>query len=521
MMSVVCKALRHAHDRGIIHRDIKPGNLLLATDGQIKIADFGIARFFGNSKMTVAGSIIGTAEYMAPEQAAGKPVDPRADLYSLGAVAFVLLARRPLFKGKSLREVLHKQQYEIPEPLRHFNPDVPEAFEQLISQLLEKDPARRIPNAMVLGRLFDGLLQSLETSGPTVATDEFTVAPSQVASTSDPPETPLSAAKEAEQDGFAATREYTPPPAPIPPDSIPTVYVEPSSDPLAPTVAASDFPILSTESEVKEPATTTNRFIPVSEEELGREDHAEPDPTLTFLGISLNTWALIVALLMVAGALWYFLKPPTADGLYDKIHSSVGDESIDSIRSAESDIRMFIERFSDDSRAKKVREYLYEIELDKFDRNLERPRKIQPIERAYLDAIEQASNNPELGVLKLQAVIDLYGTRSDKSLPSGFCIELARRHLAQIRKEIADTAAEQLPLLEGLLDRADSIKEEEPDRANAMYRAVIELYRDHSWAASAVQRAQAALKTDDKSNTIGREAKNDDKPDGAPPKEEK
>jgi hypothetical protein len=182
---------------------------------------------------------------------------------------------------------------------------------------------------------------------------------------------------------------------------------------------------------------------------------------------------------------------------------------------------MFIERFSDDSRAKKVREYLYEIELDKFDRNLERPRKIQPIERAYLDAIEQASNNPELGVLKLQAVIDLYGTRSDKSLPSGFCIELARRHLAQIRKEIADTAAEQLPLLEGLLDRADSIKEEEPDRANAMYRAVIELYRDHSWAASAVQRAQAALKTDDKSNTIGREAKNDDKPDGAPPKEEK
>ena len=101
----ICKALRHAHDRGIIHRDIKPGNLLLAADGQVKIADFGIARFFGNSKLTVAGSIIGTAEYMAPEQAAGKPVEPRSDLYSLGAVMYVLLARRPMFKGKSLRGI--------------------------------------------------------------------------------------------------------------------------------------------------------------------------------------------------------------------------------------------------------------------------------------------------------------------------------------------------------------------------------------------------------------------------------
>ncbi|MGW8257522.1 MAG: serine/threonine protein kinase, partial [Thermoguttaceae bacterium] len=73
----ICRALRHAHDRGVIHRDIKPGNLLLADDAQIKLSDFGIAKLFGNTRLTSAGSVLGTAEYMAPEQAAGKVVDLR------------------------------------------------------------------------------------------------------------------------------------------------------------------------------------------------------------------------------------------------------------------------------------------------------------------------------------------------------------------------------------------------------------------------------------------------------------
>ena len=118
-----CRALRHAHDRGVIHRDIKPGNLLLAADGRVKLSDFGIARLFGYSRLTSAGNVLGTAEYMAPEQAAGQPVDARADLYSLGALMYALLARRPVFRGKSLPEMLHKQRYEQPEPIRKHVPD--------------------------------------------------------------------------------------------------------------------------------------------------------------------------------------------------------------------------------------------------------------------------------------------------------------------------------------------------------------------------------------------------------------
>ncbi len=112
----VCAALKHAHDHGIIHRDLKPANLLYARDESVKLLDFGIAKLFGNTGITT-GSVMGTADYMAPEQAEGKPVGPRTDLYSLGCVMYALLAGRPPFSGKSVPEVVHKVRFESPIPI--------------------------------------------------------------------------------------------------------------------------------------------------------------------------------------------------------------------------------------------------------------------------------------------------------------------------------------------------------------------------------------------------------------------
>ncbi len=98
----VTAALKHAHDLGIIHRDIKPANLMVNKEGRIKLTDFGIAKLFGSTDMTAAGSVIGTADYMPPEQAEGKGVTVRSDLYSLGSVMFALLSGRPPFAGKSV-----------------------------------------------------------------------------------------------------------------------------------------------------------------------------------------------------------------------------------------------------------------------------------------------------------------------------------------------------------------------------------------------------------------------------------
>lgn len=157
----LCKALKHAHDRGVIHRDIKPANLMLQSDGDLKLSDFGIAKLFGSVGMTVDGGVLGTAEYMSPEQADGRPVTSRCDLYSVGGVLYSLLAGRPPFRAKTLPEMLQLQRFAAPDPVRRYAPDTPEELEQIVLQLLEKDPEKRIPNALVLGRRLAAMARGL------------------------------------------------------------------------------------------------------------------------------------------------------------------------------------------------------------------------------------------------------------------------------------------------------------------------------------------------------------------------
>ena len=146
--------LRHAHDRGIIHRDLKPGNLMMAdstsdTPNQVKLTDFGIAKSFGSSQNT-GTNILGTMDFMSPEQARGEPVTARSDLYSLGAVLFTLLAGRPPFSGNSVEESL-RNLTSVPAPsVGVLNPAVPKPIDDLISNLMAKRPEDRTATALVL-----------------------------------------------------------------------------------------------------------------------------------------------------------------------------------------------------------------------------------------------------------------------------------------------------------------------------------------------------------------------------------
>jgi len=162
----ICQALKHAHDHGVIHRDLKPANLLRTADGQIKLTDFGIAKLFGSTQLTADGSVVGTADFMAPEQAERRPTTPRTDLFSLGTVMFALLARRPPFAGDSLPQVVHKLCFEKPPPVRRFAPTVPVELEQIIEQLLRKDPRERIATALALANRLRALEHATKlTSG--------------------------------------------------------------------------------------------------------------------------------------------------------------------------------------------------------------------------------------------------------------------------------------------------------------------------------------------------------------------
>jgi eukaryotic-like serine/threonine-protein kinase len=142
----VLRAARFAHRRGIIHRDLKPHNVIVDDNGRAKVTDFGIARA-GASDMTQTGSIMGTAQYLSPEQAQGHAVSAASDIYSIGIMLYELLTGRVPFDGESAVTVALKQVNERPVPPSALNPAVTPELEEVVMRALEKDPARRFPDA--------------------------------------------------------------------------------------------------------------------------------------------------------------------------------------------------------------------------------------------------------------------------------------------------------------------------------------------------------------------------------------
>ncbi|MEU4539058.1 serine/threonine protein kinase [Streptosporangium sp. NPDC023825] len=147
LIAQAASALQAVHDQGIVHRDIKPGNLLVRSDGTLVLTDFGIARSDTASRLTDAGMVLGTAAYCAPEQAEGAPVTPAVDIYALGVVAYECLAGQRPFDGDTPVTIALKHIRETPPPLP---PDVPPAVRALVERSLAKDPARRFPSAAAM-----------------------------------------------------------------------------------------------------------------------------------------------------------------------------------------------------------------------------------------------------------------------------------------------------------------------------------------------------------------------------------
>ncbi|MEP6296588.1 MAG: Stk1 family PASTA domain-containing Ser/Thr kinase, partial [Ilumatobacter sp.] len=151
--SEVAAALGFAHEKGTAHRDIKPANILIGKNGQVKVADFGIARAMNaptESALTQVGSVMGTATYFSPEQAQGAQPDPRSDLYSLGIVMYEMVAGRAPFTGDNPVSIAYKQVHDAPQPLVQIVADVPKGYEAMVAKLLAKDPKVRYPSAGAL-----------------------------------------------------------------------------------------------------------------------------------------------------------------------------------------------------------------------------------------------------------------------------------------------------------------------------------------------------------------------------------
>ncbi len=172
IVSGVLQALGYSHRNGIVHRDIKPGNIMLTNTGEVKVMDFGIARAIEDSAVTVTQThaVVGTAQYLSPEQARGEVVDARSDIYSCGCLLYELLTGRPPFKGDSAVAIAYQHVRELPVPPSQIAPDVPESMDRVVMKALAKHREDRYQNADQMRADLQAAIRGLQVNAPATET---------------------------------------------------------------------------------------------------------------------------------------------------------------------------------------------------------------------------------------------------------------------------------------------------------------------------------------------------------------
>jgi len=505
----ICRALKHAHDHGVVHRDIKPANLMLTADKRIKIADFGIARLFGGTQLTTAGGVLGTADYMSPEQADGRTVTERCDQYSLGCVMFALLAGRPPFQAKTMPEMLQLQRFAEPEPVRRYAVDTPDQLDRLITQLLSKEPTERFPNVLVLSRHMEAMEKAL--SRPVKASAEeiasATNSPSQVLP-SDVTAMTNEESTRALEAPIVLPREDSDVPAPH------DLYDAPTLDQPAESRASRSPPSSLLDKPTKfpdsQPVTSTTHFTTVDEEARRLREQARGSR----LALAAQLGGLLAALGLLGWGAWTLMKPPTSDELFASISHAVEENGMNNLsREVSQDAESFFTRFPKDLRNAGLLPLKEQLEFQKYERkararsHFSGPTGMKPIEQVYFEALAIADNDPARALSMLRALLALYDPQealvnleTARSLSEKFAdlgdprlLVIARQRIEQWREQLQEQTTSQLPALRERLAKAAQLQRTDPQRARRMHQALIQLYENQAWAREAVDQAREEM----------------------------
>jgi len=504
----VAKALKHAHDRGVIHRDLKPANLLIDSQDHTKLTDFGIAKLYGGTSITSDGGVIGTADYMAPEQAEGKQITSRCDLYSLGSVMHALLTGRPPFVGKTLLEVMQQLRNDRPVPVRRFCPDAPEELENIILQLLEKDPQKRIPTAIALANRLKAMEHalSLETRIGLPGDDDLRLIvdePPQKNRLAGPTPTDVAFAQQATaelpvEDEYRLSGE------------MPTIVTGADGENSSASASLTGLAVgslhgASAGDRVAADTARAAHFTTVSEAELRRGALEPTDEGGIGQWVKIGL-VLAGALLALAGLVFYATRAPSADALYARVQKVAEEGDPQELVAADADITQFLTLYPDDPRAEQMRGYQDEIELYRLQRRFEvRARRtssselLSPVERAYLDALRFTTSDPPEALARFRAIVNVYGgvEQPGESLVqrklNQQCIELAKKQVARLSETTPQLEADQKRLLRGQLERADELAKTDRSAARGIWQGIVTLYGDKPWASEPVEQARERL----------------------------
>lgn len=529
-------ALKHAHDIGIIHRDLKPANLLLNKAGRIKLTDFGIAKLFGSSDMTAVGSVIGTADYMPPEQAEGKAVTVRSDLYSLGGVLYALLTGKAAFGGKSVPEVLYSVRYNSVPDLRDRVPEVPRELAELIHQLLEKDPQQRPPTALVVGNRLKSLQQGLKRttgSGDTHSLNAEKVPPKPpgpqltsldlsdvddcelrltsaspsadrkpqdpqqksaqpVAANSSQKSPEAKSSVDAQPLGTHELQTMVAPDGMVPPPSNEkfTAIAGDGRSPAGNSADASaDF---QSAHPTAAPITSggPSHFTPIDSKSVKPttfgEGDVEDSPRIDW--IHHGSVAGLVALLIGCIALaWWLLRPESANSLYAQVSAAVATGDDAQLLQVSGLIDEFLARFPDDERSAELQALSDEVELARWTRILQRrasrnggPDSLSAIEQGFLQGVTLLSENSELAQQKISAFVEVFGASKDLPRDEKRLVDLAEYALRAGTTRLRAEAPESALQLQRLIEEAQSTLP--PEQLKAYYANLLTLYGELPWA---------------------------------------